>query len=326
MCRCTSGWRDVAPRRQPHESHARAFCPKSVSSRELSVEASARRLQRRGRDAEWRALGFTGEPDVAGAIERIRSRSSSSSPRPAPRCVSCRTPRTPASIRSTRATRRSVCPAGVVLCSMGKAQRAWEPAAQGAALRGWNIADRRRDSPARPPRRRRRRLARPRHGRRRTRLPDQRRRHPAVRRHSSGRQVEVVVAQLPHWRGPADVFHLMSVLSPVDRDLAVVYSPLMPVTLRERLLERGMTAGGGAGRGICLDGRERAGDCAARVRDGGRQPADAGPCWSGQAPWSRCITGREISLKGGGGPTCLTRPLTGVRLGPLRESPAPSQV
>ena len=44
---------------------------------------------------------------------------------------------------------------------------------------------------------------------------------------------------LPHWRGAGDVFHLMSLFSPVDRDLAVVYSPLMPVPFREALLERG---------------------------------------------------------------------------------------
>ncbi len=37
---------------------------------------------------------------------------------------------------------------------------------------------------------------------------------------------------LPHYRGPSDVFHLMSILSPIDRDLAVVYSPLMPVPFR----------------------------------------------------------------------------------------------
>ena len=40
---------------------------------------------------------------------------------------------------------------------------------------------------------------------------------------------ELIVVPLPHWRGPADVLHLMSLISPVDRDLAVVYSPLLPV-------------------------------------------------------------------------------------------------
>ncbi|HKY95644.1 MAG TPA: arginine deiminase family protein, partial [Kiloniellales bacterium] len=48
-----------------------------------------------------------------------------------------------------------------------------------------------------------------------------------------GPSVHVEIAQLPHYKGPADVFHLMSVLSPLDRDLALVYSPLMPVPLRQ---------------------------------------------------------------------------------------------
>ena len=55
-----------------------------------------------------------------------------------------------------------------------------------------------------------------------------------------GGGVEVVVVPLPHYRGPADVFHLMSILSPVAEDLAVVYSPLMPVPFREWLVDRGL--------------------------------------------------------------------------------------
>ena len=35
-----------------------------------------------------------------------------------------------------------------------------------------------------------------------------------------------------------DVFHLMSILSPVDKNLAVVYSPLMPIKFRNELLQR----------------------------------------------------------------------------------------
>jgi N-dimethylarginine dimethylaminohydrolase len=54
-------------------------------------------------------------------------------------------------------------------------------------------------------------------------------------------EVEVVTVPLPHFRGPSDVFHLMSIVSPVDNDVAVVYSPLMPVPFRELLLERRIT-------------------------------------------------------------------------------------
>ncbi|HEY4874383.1 MAG TPA: arginine deiminase family protein, partial [Puia sp.] len=51
--------------------------------------------------------------------------------------------------------------------------------------------------------------------------------------------VEVVVTELPHYKGPNDVFHLMSILSPVDKNLAVAYSPLMPIAFRNLLLKKG---------------------------------------------------------------------------------------
>ncbi len=45
---------------------------------------------------------------------------------------------------------------------------------------------------------------------------------------------------LPHDRGPGHVLHLMSLISPVADDLAVVYPPLAPVALMETLAERGI--------------------------------------------------------------------------------------
>ncbi|MBX2893885.1 MAG: hypothetical protein KF763_00470 [Cyclobacteriaceae bacterium] len=51
--------------------------------------------------------------------------------------------------------------------------------------------------------------------------------------------IEIWVAEMPHYKGPTDVFHLMSVFSPIDKNLAVVYSPLMPIAFRNGLLERG---------------------------------------------------------------------------------------
>ncbi|MFM7853489.1 MAG: arginine deiminase family protein, partial [Flammeovirgaceae bacterium] len=53
--------------------------------------------------------------------------------------------------------------------------------------------------------------------------------------------IEVVVAHMPHYKGSSDVFHLMSVLSPVDKDLAVVYSSLMPISFRNELINRGFS-------------------------------------------------------------------------------------
>lgn len=50
--------------------------------------------------------------------------------------------------------------------------------------------------------------------------------------------VTVERADLPHHRGAAHVMHLMSVLSPVADDLAVVFEPLTPVPLLEMLAAR----------------------------------------------------------------------------------------
>ena len=51
--------------------------------------------------------------------------------------------------------------------------------------------------------------------------------------------VTVERADLPHHRGAAHVMHLMSVVSPVADDMAVVFEPLAPVPLLEMLAERG---------------------------------------------------------------------------------------
>jgi len=104
------------------------------------------------------------------------------------------------------------------------------------------------------------------------------------------------------------VFHLMSFLSPVDRNLAVVYSPLMPVAFRELLLERGMTLVevpdqefDTMGTNVLATAPRRcvivAGNPVVRRRleRAGAEVVE--------------YEGSEISLKGGGGPTCLTRPL-----------------
>ncbi len=48
---------------------------------------------------------------------------------------------------------------------------------------------------------------------------------------------DVRVFDVPYWKGPAELIHLMSVISPVADDLAVVYLPLLPVGLWELLLD-----------------------------------------------------------------------------------------
>lgn len=51
---------------------------------------------------------------------------------------------------------------------------------------------------------------------------------------------DVRIVDLPYWRGPAELVHLMSVISPVADDLAVVFRPLLPAGLHEWLAELGI--------------------------------------------------------------------------------------
>ncbi|MEQ9102451.1 MAG: arginine deiminase family protein [Imperialibacter sp.] len=121
--------------------------------------------------------------------------------------------------------------------------------------------------------------------------------------------VEVVVAELPHYRGPSDVFHLMSILSPVDKNLAVVYSPLMPIAFRNLLLERGFQ--------LVEVPEEEFDSMGCNVLALAPQlclMVEGNPTTEKRLRDAGCevITykGQEISVKGGGGPTCLTRPIS----------------
>jgi dimethylargininase len=120
--------------------------------------------------------------------------------------------------------------------------------------------------------------------------------------------VDVVAFDLPHLRGAGEVLHLMSLLSPLDVDLAVAYPPLMPVRLMELLAERSVelvevpdeefeTMGPnvlalGPRVALALEGND---ETRRRMEKAG---VDV-----------RVYRGDEISRKGDGGPTCLTRPL-----------------
>ncbi|MCW8985763.1 MAG: arginine deiminase family protein, partial [Thermoanaerobaculales bacterium] len=52
--------------------------------------------------------------------------------------------------------------------------------------------------------------------------------------------VDTVEVQLPHGGGPVSCLHLMSMISMLDHDLAVVFPPLVPVPFMELLAERGI--------------------------------------------------------------------------------------
>jgi arginine deiminase len=119
---------------------------------------------------------------------------------------------------------------------------------------------------------------------------------------------EYVMVPLPHWKGPEDVMHLMSLISPVRRDLAVVYSRLLPVPFREWLLQREIRL-------------LEVPDSEFETMGCNVLAVAPGECImiSGNPQTKRLLEeagvhvyeyeGEEISRKGAGGPTCLTRPL-----------------
>ena len=119
--------------------------------------------------------------------------------------------------------------------------------------------------------------------------------------------VEMLVFDLPHWRGPGEVLHLLSLLSPLDRDLVVGYPPLLPTRLVQLLDERGVelvevpadeleTMGPNV-----LALAPRVALAPARNREMRRRLERAGV---------QVLVYEDDELsKGDGGPTCLTLPL-----------------
>lgn len=130
----------------------------------------------------------------------------------------------------------------------------------------------------------------------------------ALRRALPG--VEIVALDLPHFRGPAAVLHLMSVMSMLDRDLAVVYPPLAPVRLLELLAERGVRT-----IEVPDDEFETLGPNVLALAPRVALAADGNP----QTRRRLEAAGVDVTVcataelaKGDGGPTCLTRPLLRV--------------
>ena len=98
--------------------------------------------------------------------------------------------------------------------------------------------------------------------------------------------VTVERADLPHHLGAAHVMHLMSVVSPVAPDLAVVFEPLAPVPLLELLADRGYrTAACRPGRAR-RPGLQRPRRTPRRGRHGRQRPAHPGR--PSRRPASRC--------------------------------------
>ncbi len=119
---------------------------------------------------------------------------------------------------------------------------------------------------------------------------------------------EYIIVPMPHGDGEDCCLHLMSIISFVDTDKAVVYSKYMPVFFREYLIEKGITlieCGDeeydylgtnvlcvAPGKCITIAGNP---EITAKMRDAGIDVTT--------------YEGKELSYRGTGGPTCLTCPL-----------------
>ena len=119
---------------------------------------------------------------------------------------------------------------------------------------------------------------------------------------------ELIVVGLPHWRGPNDVFHLMSIVSPLDRDLFLAYSPLLPVPFREALLARGIDVVEVASPEFATLGCNVLAVAPRQVLAVAGNPETRARLEAAGVTVHE-FAGEEICVKGGGGPTCLTRPL-----------------
>jgi N-dimethylarginine dimethylaminohydrolase len=131
------------------------------------------------------------------------------------------------------------------------------------------------------------------------------------------RQLAVILAaegvslrsvDLPHDHGPEHVLHLMSIISPLDTNLALVYPPLAPVPLMQTLAERGITV-------VAVPDDEYLTMACNVLAVAPRVVVmlDGNPVTRAALERHGCqvhvYDGSEISIKGDGGPTCLTAPL-----------------
>ena len=116
-----------------------------------------------------------------------------------------------------------------------------------------------------------------------------------------------ITVPLPHWNGPRDCLHLMSNISPIDHNLFLVYSRLLPVQFRKYLLRQKIELievpdeeYNSMGCNVLAMANKKV------IMIKGNPITQKKLEQKGVAIYT--YDGTEISLKGAGGPTCLTRP------------------
>jgi N-dimethylarginine dimethylaminohydrolase len=121
-------------------------------------------------------------------------------------------------------------------------------------------------------------------------------------------EVEILPVQLPYYHGPEACLHLMSTISMIADDLAVVYKPLTSVLFLQQLEERGIS--------LIEVPESEFGSMGANVLAVAPRVCvmlDGNPITKQRLEAAGCqvftYRGEEISLKAEGGATCLTRPI-----------------
>jgi N-dimethylarginine dimethylaminohydrolase len=122
--------------------------------------------------------------------------------------------------------------------------------------------------------------------------------------------VDVLDFDLPYFTGPEACLHLLSLVSPVDRDLAVGYPPLMPTAFWHELRRRGI-------RLLEAPEHEFARTQATNVLAVAPRRClmlEGNPVTRRLLEEAGCevavMPGEALSFKAEGGPTCLTRPVS----------------
>lgn len=127
-----------------------------------------------------------------------------------------------------------------------------------------------------------------------------------------GSSVELHVVDLPKPSHPDDVLHLMSIISPLDKNLALIYRPFMPYTFINWLSELDISFVEVSDEEYPLMGCNVLATSPRSIimlegLTGVQSELKKSGCKI------RTYKGIEISRKGEGGPTCLTRPLKRIK-------------
>ena len=129
-----------------------------------------------------------------------------------------------------------------------------------------------------------------------------------LRQALEGMGVVVLPVPLPYYGGPDACLHLMSLISLVEHDLAVIYRPLLPVPFWQYLRHRGYRFVDVPG-----DEFETMGSNVLALAPGTCVLLEGNPITRRRLEEAHCevftYRGNEVSLKAEGGPTCLTRPI-----------------